>query len=153
LVQRITAIWLYSLYQGSFYAERMKHRRQFLRSGLASAVVAALDTSAAPTVFGIKTAPDGALPRVSLDNWEATVIELTLPSGAASPTHVHSGFVFGQVLDGGCRFQVEAGDENVLSSGEMFHEAAPAFTSFAAVPVPPSQQNFSLWHSAKKEER
>lgn len=101
----------------------MKHRRRFLQAGLASVVLAALDTSAATGVFGKKTLYERALPPVSLDGWQVTVIELTLPPGMESSKHVHSGFILGYVLEGEYRFQVEGEEEKVLSAGDVFYEA------------------------------
>lgn len=101
----------------------MKHRRKFLQAGLASVALAALDTSAAPGAFGIRTLYERALPPVSLDGWQVTVIELTFPPGMASSKHVHSGFILGYVLEGEYRFQVEGEQERVLSAGDVFYEA------------------------------
>jgi quercetin dioxygenase-like cupin family protein len=100
----------------------MKHRREFLQAGLASLVLAAVDTSGAPAEFGIKTLYERALPPVSLDGWQVTVIELTFPPGMASAKHVHSGFILGYVLEGELRFQLEGEQARVLSTGDVFYE-------------------------------
>jgi quercetin dioxygenase-like cupin family protein len=101
----------------------MNHRRKFLQAGLASVALAALDTPGAPSAFGIKTIYERALPPVSLDGWHVTVLELTFPPGAASPKHVHPGFILGYILDGELRFQLEGEHEKVLSAGDVFYEA------------------------------
>ena len=101
----------------------MKHRRQFLQAGLASLALGVLDRSEASAASGIKTICERELPPVSLNGWQVTVIELTLPPCTTSPKHAHPGFVLGYILEGEYRFQLEGEQEKVLSTGDVFYEA------------------------------
>lgn len=101
----------------------MKHRRQFLRAGLASLAPVVLDRSEAPAVSGIKTIYERDLPPVNLDGWQVTMLELTFPPGTTSPKHAHPGFILGYILEGEYRFQLEGEQEKVLSTGDVFYEA------------------------------
>lgn len=101
----------------------MKDRRQFLQAGLVSLAVVVLDRSEAPAASGTKTIYERELPPVSLNGWQVTVLELTLPPGTTSPKHAHPGFVLGYVLEGEYRLQLEGEQEKVLSTGDVFYEA------------------------------
>ena len=101
----------------------MKHRRQFLRAGLASLALVVLDRSEAPAATGIEAIYERELPPVSLMGWQVTVLELTFPPGTTSPRHAHPGFILGYILGGDYRFQLEGEREKVLSTGDVFREA------------------------------
>ena len=101
----------------------MEHRRQFLQAGLASLALVVLDRPEAPAASGIKAIYQRELPPVSLNGWQVTVLELTLPPSTTSPKHAHPGFVLGYVLEGEYRFQLEGEQETVLSTGDVFYEA------------------------------
>jgi quercetin dioxygenase-like cupin family protein len=101
----------------------MKDRRQFLQGGLAGLALVGLDRREAPAASGIKAIYERELPPVSLDGWQVTVLELALPPGMTSPTHVHPGFVLGYILEGEYRFHLEGEREKILSTGEVFFEA------------------------------
>ena len=81
-----------------------------------------LDRSEAPAAAGIKAIYQRELPPVTLNGWQVTVLELTLPPGTTSPKHAHPGFVLGYVLEGEYRFKVESEQEKVLSTGDVFYE-------------------------------
>ncbi|MBV6698218.1 cupin domain-containing protein [Kitasatospora aureofaciens] len=50
------------------------------------------------------------------------VRRITMQPGFAAGWHVHNCPVVGSVLDGTVRYQVEGGDEVLLTAGEVFHE-------------------------------
>ncbi len=60
---------------------------------------------------------------MSLDGWQVTVLELTFPPDTISPEHAHPGFILGYILAGEYRFQLEAEQENMSSTGDVFYEA------------------------------
>jgi quercetin dioxygenase-like cupin family protein len=101
----------------------MKHRRQFLQTGLASLALVVLDRSEARAASGIKTIYQREHPPVTLNGWQVTVLELTFPPDATSPKHAHPGFILGYILEGEYRFQLEGEQEKVLSAGDVFYEA------------------------------
>lgn len=98
----------------------MKNRREIIAAGFPSLALAATRSSAAVSVASIKTIYKCDLPPVSLDSWEATVVELTFPPGIISPKHFHPSFVLGYVLEGKFRFQIEGETEREISTGEVF---------------------------------
>jgi quercetin dioxygenase-like cupin family protein len=105
------------------YSGFMKHRRQFLQTGLASLALVVLDRSEAPAASGIKAIYERELPAISLNGWQVTVLELIFPPGTASPKHAHPGFILGYILEGEYRFQLEGEQEKMLSTGDVFYEA------------------------------
>jgi quercetin dioxygenase-like cupin family protein len=82
----------------------MKHRREFLQTGLASMALVVLNRSEAPAASGIKTIYERELPPVSLNDWQVTVLELIFAPGTASPKHAHPGFILGTSLKGSTAF-------------------------------------------------
>ena len=57
------------------------------------------------------------------DNQEILVVEVNLtPGQPSSPPHRHNAHVFGYVLEGTVKMQVEGGELMTLSPGEMFYE-------------------------------
>lgn len=97
----------------------MKHRRQFLRAGLASMALVVLDRSEAPAASGIKAIYKRDLPAVSIDGWQVTVLELTFPPGTTSPKHVHPGFILGYILKWEYGFQLHGEQEKISSTGDV----------------------------------
>src|SRR5260370_7495050 len=81
-----------------------------------------LDRSEAPAASGIKAIYQRDLPPVSLDGWQVTVLELTFPPDTISPEHAHPGFILGYILAGEYRFQLEAEQENISSTGNVFYK-------------------------------
>jgi quercetin dioxygenase-like cupin family protein len=98
----------------------MKPRRPFLQVGLASLALVALDRSEASAASGVKAIYQRALPPVSLNGRQVTVLALTFPPGTTSPKHAHPGFILGYMLEGEYRFQLEGEQEKVLSTGDVF---------------------------------
>jgi hypothetical protein len=67
-------------------------------------------------------------PKVNLDGWQMTAVEITLPPGAPSGAkHHHPGFVIGYVLEGQYNFAVNDQPPTVVKAGEMFFESFDAF--------------------------
>src|SRR5437764_4920094 len=105
----------------------MNDRRNFLLTA-----VAGLVAGAAPSRAAVKTIYQHELPPISLQGRELTAVEVTFPPGIASAKHRHSGFLFGYVLEGQFRFQIEGQPEVVLSPGEMFYEPDNAIHAVGA---------------------
>lgn len=54
---------------------------------------------------------------------EVTTLRVTLPAGSAgSPPHRHAGPVFGYLIKGALRFEVEGEPERIIGPGESFWE-------------------------------
>jgi quercetin dioxygenase-like cupin family protein len=112
------------------------NRREFmaaaagiLAAALSERLVAASDEPAvdwqpanAPRPVATKDAP-----KVNLDGWQMTAVEITLPPGAPSGAkHHHPGFVIGYVLEGQYSFAVNDQPPSVIKAGEMFFESFDA---------------------------
>lgn len=52
-----------------------------------------------------------------------TAVEVIYAPGEMDKAHRHPGFVFGYVIDGDLRFQVDGGTETTYHAGQMFYEA------------------------------
>jgi quercetin dioxygenase-like cupin family protein len=66
-------------------------------------------------------------PKVNLDGWQMTAVEITLPPGAPSGAkHHHPGFVIGYVLEGQYSFAVNDQPPSIIKAGEMFFESFDA---------------------------
>jgi quercetin dioxygenase-like cupin family protein len=63
------------------------------------------------------------LPDLALKGWQMTALDLTYAPGQADKPHRHFGFVFGFVIEGEVKFQVDGGAETVYKAGQMFYEA------------------------------
>ena len=63
-----------------------------------------------------------ALPRVTLDDWSVTAVEVSYPPGEASPPHHHPGITLAYVLEGSIRSKVGDAPERTYAAGEMFIE-------------------------------
>lgn len=85
-------------------------------AALAPRFAQAADAPSSKTVF------EHALPKVSLDGWSVTAVEVSYPPGAASPSHRHSGITVAYVLDGEVRSKVGDQPEKTYRVGEMFFE-------------------------------
>ena len=112
------------------------NRREFMAAAaglfaaaLSERLVAASD---APGVEGQPANPSRAVatkdaPKVNLDGWQMTAVEITLPPGAPSGAkHHHPGFVIGYVLEGQYSFAVNDQPPSVIKAGEMFFESFDA---------------------------
>jgi quercetin dioxygenase-like cupin family protein len=89
------------------------------KAGAAVALSPMLAQASAPA----KTVLTQALPSVSLTDWAMTAVEVTYAPGEVDRPHRHPGFVFGYVLDGVLRFQVDGQPETTYRAGQMFYEA------------------------------
>ena len=89
------------------------------KAGAAVALSPMLARAGAPA----KTVLTQALPSVSLTDWAMTAVEVTYAPGEVDRPHRHPGFVFGYVLDGVLRFQVDGQPETTYRAGQMFYEA------------------------------
>ncbi len=94
-------------------------RRAFLQAALGAFVAPA---AGAQSTSNRKPVLQQALPQVTMDGWQVTAVELTVPPGPGSARHRHPGFVLGYVLEGELRFQVEGQPETVIPAGQMFYE-------------------------------
>jgi len=100
--------------------------RRVLLDTLAAAGVGAflspLIARAANPAAGDKPIFEQDLPHVLLDNWEMTALEVTYAPGEMDEAHRHPGFVFGYVLEGSLRFQLDGQTATIYSAGQMFYE-------------------------------
>ena len=101
----------------------VRNRREFVETGFgALSALAMLPWAGATPLRQTSTTSTYDLPHISLNGWEATILELTFPPGYASPKHTHPGFVLGYVLEGKFKFQTLDQTARVLSVGETFYE-------------------------------
>ena len=63
------------------------------------------------------------LPPVNLADWMMSAVEVTYAPGEVDTPHRHPSFVFGYVLEGALRFQVDGQPETTYHTGQMFYEA------------------------------
>lgn len=125
VVQNICRIWLYLSYQIKDILRLMTNRREVLQAALASMVPFTRGWRS-PNAAGMTAIYQRDLPRLNLDGWEVTVVELTFPPRNPSTKHRHPGFVIGYVLEGSLLFQVEGEPEKILARGEVFFEPVGA---------------------------
>jgi quercetin dioxygenase-like cupin family protein len=92
------------------------------RAGLVAALPS-LGFGPERAVVGVVPILQQALPNVTLDGWELTAVEVTYAPGEIDGAHRHPGFVFGYVVAGTLRFQVDEQKETIYHSGQMFYEA------------------------------
>jgi len=76
-----------------------------------------------PAAAGVKPVLEQELPAVTMDDWKLTAVEVTYDPGEVDPPHRHPGFVFGYVIEGTLRFQVDGQQATVYHAGQMFYEA------------------------------
>lgn len=62
------------------------------------------------------------LPDLTLDNWAATLLEVSYPPGGSSPSHSHPGITIAYVLEGSIRSKVGEQPERTYTRGEAFVE-------------------------------
>ena len=112
------------------------NRREFMAAA-AGIIAAALSEKlvAASDEPGVEAQPANAprpvatkdAPKVNLDGWQMTAVEITLPPGAPSGAkHHHPGFVIGYVLEGQYSFAVNDQAPKVINAGQMFFESFDA---------------------------
>jgi quercetin dioxygenase-like cupin family protein len=75
-----------------------------------------------PAAAGVTPVMEQALPPVTMDGWEMTALEVAYAPGEVDKPHRHPGFVFGYVIEGTVRFQVDGQTETVYHAGQMFYE-------------------------------
>ncbi len=75
------------------------------------------------------------------DAFDANFVEVTIPPGASSSAHRHSGMVLGYVLEGEFKFGVNGEAPRTLRAGETFYEAPDGVhtTSESASPDRPAK--------------
>lgn len=81
-----------------------------------------LAAAAEPSTRGVVPVFTQELPPLSLDGWKMTAVEVTYAPGQLDRAHKHPGFVFGYVIEGDLRFQVDGGEETTYHAGQMFYE-------------------------------
>lgn len=99
------------------------------RDALTSAALLALHSAAASHAEA-QTAQAGNssvfqhdLPNVTMDGWEVTASEITLPPGYSGKAHHHPGFVLVYVIEGAVVTKISGLAEKTYSAGQMFYEA------------------------------
>ena len=63
-----------------------------------------------------------ALPDITMEDWQVTVSEITMPPGNAGTAHHHPGFVLVYVLEGAVVTKISDQPEATYSAGQMFYE-------------------------------
>jgi len=101
-------------------------RRTVLESlflaGAALLVAGRADATPDAGAQGEKVVLKQDLPDVALKGWQLTALDLTYAPGQSDKPHKHPGFVFGFVIDGEVKFQVDGGKETTYKAGQMFYE-------------------------------
>ena len=62
------------------------------------------------------------LPNLTLDDWQVTVSEITLPPGNVGTAHRHPGFVLVYILEGAVVAKISDQQEATYTAGQMFYE-------------------------------
>ena len=62
------------------------------------------------------------LPNLTMEDWQVTVSEITLPPGNVGRAHRHPGFVLAYVLEGEVVAKVTGSPEATYVQGQMFYE-------------------------------
>jgi quercetin dioxygenase-like cupin family protein len=62
------------------------------------------------------------LPDLALDNWAATLVEVSYPPGGSSAAHTHPGITIAYVLEGAIRSKVGDEPERTYTAGQAFIE-------------------------------
>jgi quercetin dioxygenase-like cupin family protein len=62
------------------------------------------------------------LPNLTMEDWQVTVSEITLPPGNVGRAHKHPGFTLVYVLEGEVVAKVSGSPEATYSVGQMFYE-------------------------------
>ena len=72
------------------------------------------------------------LPKLNMDGYVATAVEVKYEPGAASKAHRHGGMVLGYILEGEVRFQIAGQPEVTYHTGQMFYEPPGAIHAVSA---------------------
>ena len=62
------------------------------------------------------------LPNLTMDDWQVTVSQITLPPGNVGAPHRHPGFVLVYVLEGEIVAKISCSAEAAYGPGQMFYE-------------------------------
>jgi quercetin dioxygenase-like cupin family protein len=62
------------------------------------------------------------LPNLTMEDWQVTVSQLTLPPGNVGTAHRHPGFVLVYVLEGEVVAKISGSPEATYGPGQMFYE-------------------------------
>ncbi len=108
----------------------MSERREFLQTLLAAALTSGVavgsEVGAEAEAQAQAARPSRLVHRQPLaapfEGMDAAIIEVTVPPGAASRPHRHSGFVLGYVIEGEFRFGINGEPPRILRAGEAFYE-------------------------------
>ena len=91
----------------------------------------ALAAAVAPLLLAISGKGQGAqnapvfvhdLPNLTMEDWQVTVSEITLPPGNVGTPHRHPGFVLVYVLEGEIVAKISGSAEATYGPGKMFYE-------------------------------
>ncbi len=63
---------------------------------------------------------------------DAAFVEVNVAPGPGSPSHRHSGFVLGYVLEGEFKFAINGQPPRVLKAGDVFYEPPDAVHTTSA---------------------
>jgi quercetin dioxygenase-like cupin family protein len=88
----------------------------------ASAGLFARALAAQSTAEEIQVVLQQDLPDLTLDNWAATLLEVSYPPGGSSASHSHPGITIAYVLEGSIRSKVGDQPERTYTRGEAFVE-------------------------------
>ena len=62
------------------------------------------------------------LPNLTMEDWQVTVTQITLPPGNVGAPHRHPGFVLVYVLEGAVVAKITGSPEDTYGPGQMFYE-------------------------------
>jgi quercetin dioxygenase-like cupin family protein len=91
----------------------------------------ALAAAVAPLLLAVSAKGQGAqnvpvfvhdLPNLTMEDWQVTVSEITLPPGNVGRAHKHPGFVLVYVLEGEVVAKITGSPEATYGPGKMFYE-------------------------------
>ena len=94
-----------------------------LKAGAALLVGGTLAAEAPRAASGDSTIFQQELPDLTIHGWQMTAVVVAYKAGEMDQPHRHPGFVFGYVIEGELKFQVDGGKETVYRAGQMFYEA------------------------------
>ena len=118
----------------------MKRRQlldAFAKAGVVTVCPSLLDGEEARVISGVTPVLEQALPNVTLDQWKLTALEVTYAPGEIDSAHRHPGFVFGYVIAGTLRFQVDGQKEVIYHAAECSTKRLAASIAFRAMRAPP----------------
>ncbi|MEP6474495.1 MAG: cupin domain-containing protein [Gemmatimonadota bacterium] len=94
-----------------------------LQAGAALLMTGTLAAEGRSSASGDSTIFQQDLPDLTIHSWQMTAIEVSYKPGEMDLAHRHPGFVFGYVIEGDLKFQVDGGKETTYRAGQMFYEA------------------------------